>query len=412
MRKIIPTLVASLLLLVPSAPADADSARKDIVQTAVGAKSLQTLVAAVKAAGLVETLASEGPFTVFAPTDEAFAALPEGTVETLLRPENRSALKRVLTYHVVYGRVTASDLLPKADAKTLAGAPVKFGLRVGDANVVRADIECSNGVVHVIDAVLLPPAAKESEKEHASMDVAGSIHSAIERGVPVFNEGNHEGCARIYRETAKRLVASGGAALADLDRMELKDVLARPAKNASDEAWALRHVFDRMLDDMAFEPRSEASLPEGFPDPGPVGRVVLKEYPRYRAARAEGGNAFWTLFRHIKDNDVPMTAPVEMTMDESMRQRDMAFLYESSKQGEAGRQGKVDVLDLEPVEVLSIGLRGRRNARMVQRAKAAIEAHLKRHGLEAAGAWRVLGYNSPMVPARQQFWELQIPVER
>ena len=135
--------------------------KKDIVDTAVGAKSFTTLVAAVKAAGLVETLKSKGPFTVFAPTDEAFKKLPEGTVESLLKPENKDKLVAVLTYHVVPGKVMAAYVVKLKNAKTVQGGEVDIvvadgKVKVDNANVVKTDIECSNGVIHVIDAVILP----------------------------------------------------------------------------------------------------------------------------------------------------------------------------------------------------------------------------------------------------------------
>ena len=134
---------------------------KDIVDTAVDAGSFTTLVAAVQAAGLVDTLKGEGPFTVFAPTDEAFAALPEGTVEDLLKPENLATLQAILTYHVVPGKVMSGDLSNNMMAGTVQGADVTImtegGVTVNGANVVTADIEASNGVIHVIDAVILPP---------------------------------------------------------------------------------------------------------------------------------------------------------------------------------------------------------------------------------------------------------------
>jgi transforming growth factor-beta-induced protein len=135
---------------------------KDIVDTAVGAGSFKTLVAAVQAAGLVETLKGEGPFTVFAPTDEAFAKLPEGTVETLLKPENKDQLVAVLTYHVVPGKVMAADVVKLTEAATVQGSKVKVkvvdgSVMIDAAKVVKADIETSNGVIHVIDAVILPP---------------------------------------------------------------------------------------------------------------------------------------------------------------------------------------------------------------------------------------------------------------
>jgi prepilin-type processing-associated H-X9-DG protein len=138
----------------------ADGHSKDIVDTAVDAGSFTTLVAAVQAVGLVETLKGEGPFTVFAPTDEAFAALPEGTVETLLKPENKDQLAAILTYHVVPGKVMSSDLSNDMMVTTVNGSDVKImtegGVTVNGANVTTADIASSNGVIHVIDAVILP----------------------------------------------------------------------------------------------------------------------------------------------------------------------------------------------------------------------------------------------------------------
>ena len=133
---------------------------KDIVDTAVEAGSFGTLVAAVQAAGLVDTLKGEGPFTVFAPTDDAFAALPEGTVETLLKPENKDQLTAVLTYHVVPGKVMSGDLSNGMMAQTVQGGEVTImtedGVTVNGANVVSADVMASNGVIHVIDQVILP----------------------------------------------------------------------------------------------------------------------------------------------------------------------------------------------------------------------------------------------------------------
>ncbi|MEM8772343.1 MAG: fasciclin domain-containing protein [Pseudomonadota bacterium] len=136
--------------------------KADIVDTAVAAGSFKTLVAAVQAAGLEDTLRSEGPFTVFAPTDEAFAALPAGTVESLLEPENKDQLVSILTYHVVAGKTKSKALAGKTlNVKTVNGAEVAVdgtnGVKVGNANVVKADIYTSNGVIHVIDTVLLPP---------------------------------------------------------------------------------------------------------------------------------------------------------------------------------------------------------------------------------------------------------------
>ena len=132
----------------------------DIVDTAVGAGTFTTLVAAVTAAGLVETLKGEGPFTVFAPTDAAFAALPAGTVEDLLKPENKDKLVTLLTYHVVDGKVMSTDLTEGMKAATVNGAEVTItldgGAKVNGATISTADIVAKNGVIHVIDAVIMP----------------------------------------------------------------------------------------------------------------------------------------------------------------------------------------------------------------------------------------------------------------
>ncbi|MFZ5830547.1 MAG: fasciclin domain-containing protein [Planctomycetota bacterium] len=135
--------------------------QKDIVDTAVAADNFKTLVAAVKAAGLVETLKGTGPFTVFAPTDEAFAKLPEGTLESLLKPENKEKLVAILTYHVVPGKVMAADVVKLDKAKTVQGGEIAIKtmdgkVMVNDAKVVKTDIVTKNGVIHVIDAVILP----------------------------------------------------------------------------------------------------------------------------------------------------------------------------------------------------------------------------------------------------------------
>ncbi|MCK0069782.1 fasciclin domain-containing protein [Kordiimonas laminariae] len=134
---------------------------KDIVEIAASNNSFTTLVAAVKAAGLVEILQSSGPFTVFAPTDEAFAKLPAGTVENLLKPENREQLVAVLTYHVVPGKVLAKDVVGLKAAKTVQGQDLKvtvsdMGVMIDNARVVATDIKAENGVIHVIDSVILP----------------------------------------------------------------------------------------------------------------------------------------------------------------------------------------------------------------------------------------------------------------
>jgi uncharacterized surface protein with fasciclin (FAS1) repeats len=151
---------ATLALALLASPAVAGGGSKDIVDTAVGADGFNTLVAAVQAAGLVDTLKGDGPFTVFAPTDEAFAALPAGTVENLLKPENKDQLIAVLTYHVVPGKVMSTDLQDDMMAATVQGGSITIdldnGVMVNDATIAAADIVASNGVIHVLDKVILP----------------------------------------------------------------------------------------------------------------------------------------------------------------------------------------------------------------------------------------------------------------
>ena len=135
--------------------------KKDIVDTAAGAGSFNTLVAALQAADLVETLRGDGPFTVFAPTDEAFSKLPSGTVESLLEPKNKAKLQAILTYHVVPGNVMASDVVNLSSAKTVNGKTLKIQVNDGsvmidNAKVIKTDIATSNGVIHIIDTVVIP----------------------------------------------------------------------------------------------------------------------------------------------------------------------------------------------------------------------------------------------------------------
>ena len=158
-RQVIQVMTAMAVAVALAGPASAQG--KDIVDTAVAAGQFKTLAAALKAAGLVETLKNGGPFTVFAPTDEAFAKLPKGTVEDLLKPENKAKLTAILTYHVVAGKVTAADVVKVKNAKTVQGGSIKVNaaggkVMIDSANVVKADIGASNGVIHVVDSVLMP----------------------------------------------------------------------------------------------------------------------------------------------------------------------------------------------------------------------------------------------------------------
>ncbi len=169
MKAITVTLMSSMILLsgLASAAQDAHSKKsdQDIVDVAVANGNFNTLAAALKAAGLVVVLKGEGPFTVFAPTDEAFAKLPEGTVESLLKPENIEQLKAVLTYHVVSGKVMAADVVKLSTATTVNGADVNISvvdqavILNDGSTVILTDVNASNGVIHVIDTVILPPSS-------------------------------------------------------------------------------------------------------------------------------------------------------------------------------------------------------------------------------------------------------------
>jgi transforming growth factor-beta-induced protein len=235
-------------VLLPPEPA----ATTDILGVARSAGNFSTLIAALEAAGLASVLQGEGPFTVLAPTDEAFAALPEGTVEALLKEENLEQLKSVLTFHAFAGRISAGDALNAKSAKTLNGQPVGFAiedglLKVNGATIRSTDISCDNGIIHVIDAVLLPSKGGGSKcgGSEASTDPMELIQDAIERGVPIFNHGDHKRCAEIYRACLETL---------SCDRQidaEMREALKKVLEHADGEhitdrkrAWIYRGALD------------------------------------------------------------------------------------------------------------------------------------------------------------------------
>ena len=162
MFKIMQVGIIAAVVAVSGVRATAQAPSKDIVDTAVAAGSFNTLAKALQAAGLVDTLKGKGPFTVFAPTDEAFAKLPAGTLEDLLKPENKSKLQRILAYHVVPGKVGSAQVVKMTSAKAVSGDAITIKtsgstVMVNNATVVKTDIPASNGVIHVIDSVILPP---------------------------------------------------------------------------------------------------------------------------------------------------------------------------------------------------------------------------------------------------------------
>lgn len=217
---------------------------KTIVDVAKAAGGFKTLLAAATAADLVGVLSGEGPLTVLAPTDDAFAKLPAGTVEGLLRPENRDQLVAILKNHVIAGRVTLAKALDAREAESLQGSKVPFKFEegrvlVGSAALLKADIAASNGIIHVIDQVLIP-----AKTETGPLKAVELIELAIERGVPIFNHGDVAGCATIYEVTSEALRTM--ESVPEESRKVLAKALkaARAEPSSRQRAWILREAID------------------------------------------------------------------------------------------------------------------------------------------------------------------------
>jgi len=244
-------VAAAVALASPAALAGSHgSVKPDIIATAIKAGSFKTLAKALAAADLVEALQGDGPFTVLAPTDEAFARLPAGTVESLLKPENKARLQAVLKYHVIAGRVAAKQVAGLDVAKTLSGAEVKVAfedghLRVNQARVVKTDIAAANGLIHVIDEVLLPPetTAAATPAKGAGLEV---VRLAIRRGVPLFNDGQVQACAAVYEVAALSLAERSDVPAAGRRRLRKALAEADEQKDVSARAWTLRHALDEL----------------------------------------------------------------------------------------------------------------------------------------------------------------------
>ena len=241
------------LSLIASAAHHGEKPSKDIVDTAVSAGSFQTLAAALGAADLVDTLKGDGPFTVFAPTDEAFAKLPAGTIESLLKPENTDQLVDILTYHVVAAEVPAEVALTLDEAGALNGDTIALTRRDGDlflndSKVIKTDINTSNGIVHVIDTVLLPPSMTASA-EPISNAGATLVSMAIEKGAPLYNHGNHAACAAVYELAAEALLLMPAGTVSEGQEKMIRSALmtVRHSSNPTDNAWTLRRTFDSMM---------------------------------------------------------------------------------------------------------------------------------------------------------------------
>ncbi|MCH2103156.1 MAG: CIA30 family protein [Planctomycetes bacterium] len=230
-----------------AAPVNADATtEQSIPAIASSSERLETLVAAVTAAELVGALSGEGPFTVFAPTDEAFGRLPEGTIESLLEEPGKKTLTRILTHHVIPGRYEASDLVGMDSIETLAGtsltlASLKGRLLVEESIVESANIGASNGVVHIIDRVLLPPV------EVDPLEVL--LEQAIDRGVPLFNDGNIEACCAVYSTALDAVIIGDSWGLCSDRTKELAESVSEVAldKDERSRAWAYRRIIDSLL---------------------------------------------------------------------------------------------------------------------------------------------------------------------
>lgn len=232
-----------------------------LVGVADKAKTFKTLLAAAKAAGLAPALSGAGPFTVFAPSDAAFAALPAGTLEHLLQPAQRATLTAILKHHVVSGRVYADQAVAAGKAKTLAGTSLSFGyesgsLRVAGAKLLALDIAASNGVIHVVDRVLLPPqvAATPKRPTLTSTQARQAIRGAIQKGVPLFNEGHEAGCRDLYEATVRELLGSKQLFSSKVVRT-LRGALNRQG-DAARQAWTLRFALDAAYQDLSTSPTS------------------------------------------------------------------------------------------------------------------------------------------------------------
>jgi hypothetical protein len=197
---------------------------------------------------LVDTLKGKGPFTVFAPTDEAFAKLPKGTVASLLKPENKQKLVDILTYHVVSGKVKAKKAAKLDSAKTVNGAKITIKLSgktlmINQAKVVKADIKTSNGIIHVIDAVLLPTPKKVSGNTNHI------LKQAIHKGVPMFNSGHHSQTAALYMKAGNDVLGQCSSSVCSSAANTIKTAMhkAKAEHCPTSQAWIMRHAFDRVL---------------------------------------------------------------------------------------------------------------------------------------------------------------------
>ncbi len=260
------TIVLSSLVLTTQTEAAKPS--MSIVETAVSSGQTNTLVKLLQAADLVEAVSAPGPLTILAPTDDAFAKLPPALVKKLLDPANQAMLQDILKYHVVVGKALAADVVKLKEIPTLAGPPIQVSMRNGgvylnDSKVIATDIECSNGVIHLIDSVMLPPKKKKQVVTNSPKDrcrqAMDLIVMAIDRGVPLYNHGQRRACADIYEVACQGLMmdltsacaaCAGKCSMSDEAMMTAKQAIEIGMEKIENEnsskarAWILRESMD------------------------------------------------------------------------------------------------------------------------------------------------------------------------
>jgi len=256
MKKQIRRTFCALAGIIALGASSAQAAEKDIVDTAVAAGDFKILTKALKATGLDKALKSKGRFTVFAPTDKAFMRLTRGTIETLLKPENKERLKGILTYHVVLGDVSGSTAVKLNDAKTFNGEKVNISFKnaalyINSARVTATDIKAKNGVIHVIDNVLIPKnlAPANTLAQGKSAVSKKILVNAINVGVELFNGGNEKACASIYNIAVTAILEIKPKELKGKDLEMIRKTLIK-ASGSDDQranAWALRRTMNAIL---------------------------------------------------------------------------------------------------------------------------------------------------------------------
>lgn len=238
-----------ILLLASMALITTACAENSITKIAQKNSNFTILTKALKAANLDKALNSKGSFTVFAPTDDAFKRLPKGTLKHLLKPENKEQLSLILKYHVLKGKISAKKVVSLDNAQTLANQKLKISfdkarLYINDSKVIDADIQASNGVIHVLNEVLLPPIKATHKKNRASLKM---LDTAIDSGVDLFNSGDHAACEAIYSVAVRGIAYMQPPALKKDDLDNLKKALKKAEKstNSRADAWTLRRAMNQ-----------------------------------------------------------------------------------------------------------------------------------------------------------------------